>query len=238
VLGTLARLAASSLGAGAAGGGAGGGAAEDAPPSVPDFLRPHFTWLVMGDANDRSGDAAAQSRFLRSLTIMVHLIGPHLPQFAPKVMAHLASALERPSPRLRHDALAAWLLVVKQLAGHAPDHLRRVAGRVVVAMLPHLPDGSGNGTNSTNGSNGANGSNGGGNGGWNGGGGGGDGNRGGGGGGGGRRRSGISGGGGSEDAAAGVDNAAAAAEVVDELVLRSGAPCMKVRRCKLDPVFP
>jgi hypothetical protein len=27
-----------------------------------------------------------------------------------KVMAHLASALERASPRLRHDALAAWLL--------------------------------------------------------------------------------------------------------------------------------
>jgi len=71
VLGTLAAAAAAS--------------SEHAPPSVPDFMRPHFTWLVMGDANDRGGDTAAQRRFLRSLTIMVHLIGPHLPQFAPKV---------------------------------------------------------------------------------------------------------------------------------------------------------
>ena len=71
---------------------------------------------------------------------MVHLIGPHLPQFAPKVMAHLTGALERPSARARRDALAAWLAVVKQLAKHAPEHLRRVAGRVVVAMLPHLPE--------------------------------------------------------------------------------------------------
>ena len=85
VLGTLAQLA----------------DGTDKPPSVPDFLRPHFTWLVMGDHNDRSGDAAAQRRFLRSLTIMVHLIGPHLPQFAPKVMAHLTSALERPSLLVR-----------------------------------------------------------------------------------------------------------------------------------------
>ena len=138
VLGTLAKLVSSRS-----------GPSDASPPSVPDFLRPHFTWLVMGDANDRSGDAAAQRRFLRSLTIMVHLIGPHLPQFAPKVMAHLASALERPSTLLRQDALAAWSLVVKQLAMHAPDHLRRVAGRVVVAMLPHLPDGASGGGGAT-----------------------------------------------------------------------------------------
>ena len=136
VLGTLAKLAADGTAV------AGNGAPDSHSPEVHDFLRPHFTWLVMGDASDRSGDAAARRRFLRSLTIMVHLIGPHLPQFAPKVMAHLTSALERPSARLRKDALAAWLVVVKQLAKHAPVHLRAVAGRVVVAMLPHLPDGS------------------------------------------------------------------------------------------------
>ena len=33
----------------------------------------------------------------------------------------------------------AWL-AVKQLAKYAPGHLRRVAGRIVVAMLPHLPE--------------------------------------------------------------------------------------------------
>ena len=137
VLGTLAKLAAD--------GTASHGNDVSTSLAVHDFLRPHFTWLVMGDASDRSGDAAARRRFLRSLTIMVHLIGPHLPQFAPKVMAHLTSALERNSARLRKDALAAWLVVVKQLAKHAPDHLRRVAGRVVVAMLPHLPDGSSGG---------------------------------------------------------------------------------------------
>jgi serine/threonine-protein kinase ATR len=205
VLGTLAELAASSSGTSAA--------AADAPipPSVPDFIRPHFTWLVMGDATDRSGNVAVQRRFLRSLTVMVHLIGPHLPQFALKVMAHLASALERPSLRLRRDALAAWLLVVKQLAGHAPDHLRRVAGRIVVAMLPHLPDGnSGSGDGDVSGTNG------------------GDGNRDGDGGDG-------SGGGGSEDS--GVDNTAAAAEVIDELVLGSGAPCMKGHLARL-PMLP
>ena len=132
VLGTLAKLAAD--------GTATAGSDPAALPAVHDFLRPHFTWLVMGDASDRSGDSAAARRFLRSLTIMVHLIGPHLPQFAPKVMAHLTGALERPSARARGDALAAWLVVVKQLAKHAPDHLRAVAGRVVVAMLPHLPE--------------------------------------------------------------------------------------------------
>ena len=197
VLGTLAKLAASSSSSGAA----------DTTPTVPDFLRPHFTWLVMGDANDRRGDAAAQRRFLRSLTIMVYLIGPHLPQFAPKVMAHLASALERPSSRLRRDALAAWLLVVKQLAEHAPDHLRRVAGRVVVAMLPHLPD---------------------------------DGGGGGGGGGNARdadRRASFGGGGGDDDDDADVDNTAAAAEVIDELVLRSGAKYMRGRLARL-PMLP
>ena len=197
VLGTLAKLAASSSSSGAA----------DTTPTVPDFLRPHFTWLVMGDANDRRGDAAAQRRFLRSLTIMVYLIGPHLPQFAPKVMAHLASALERPSSRLRRDALAAWLLVVKQLAEHAPDHLRRVAGRVVVAMLPHLPDGGGGG-----------------------------------GGGGGNardadRRASFGGSGGDDDDDADVDNTAAAAEVIDELVLRSGAKYMRGRLARL-PMLP
>ena len=127
VLGTLAKLAASSSSSGAA----------DTTPTVPDFLRPHFTWLVMGDANDRRGDAAAQRRFLRSLTIMVYLIGPQLPQFAPKVMAHLASALERPSSRLRRDALAAWLSS-SVLANTRRTISRRVAGRVVVAMVPHL----------------------------------------------------------------------------------------------------
>ena len=134
VLGTLAKLAADGTSAAA------GSNDPAASPAVHDFLRPHFTWLVMGDASDRSGDSAARSRFTRSLTIMVHLIGPHLPQFAPKVMAHLTGALERPSARARRDALAAWLAVVKQLAKHAPEHLRRVAGRVVVAMLPHLPE--------------------------------------------------------------------------------------------------
>jgi hypothetical protein len=43
VLGTLAAAAAAS--------------SEHAPPSVPDFMRPHFTWLVMGDANDRGARA-------------------------------------------------------------------------------------------------------------------------------------------------------------------------------------
>ena len=196
VLGTLAKLAASSSSSGAA----------DTTPTVPDFLRPHFTWLVMGDANDRSGDAAAQRRFLRSLTIMVYLIGPHLPQFAPKVMAHLASALERPSSRLRRDALAAWLLVVKQLAEHAPDHLRRVAGRVVVAMLPHLPDGGGGGGGGGNARDAD-------------------------------RRASFGGSGGDDDDDADVDNTAAAAEVIDELVLRSGAKYMRGRLARL-PMLP
>ena len=185
VLGTLAQLA----------------DGTDKPPSVPDFLRPHFTWLVMGDHNDRSGDAAAQRRFLRSLTIMVHLIGPHLPQFAPKVMAHLTSALERPSLLVRNTALAAWLLLVKQLAGHAPDHLRRVAGRVVVAMLPHLPDSVNAGGNER----------------------------------GSRRGSDVGAGVGDDES--GVDNASAAAEVIDELVLRSGASCMRGHLARL-PMLP
>ena len=71
---------------------------------------------------------------------MAHLIGPHLLQFAPKVMAHLTGALERPSGARAARRAAAWLAVVKQLAKHAPEHLRRVVGRVVVAMLPHLPE--------------------------------------------------------------------------------------------------
>jgi serine/threonine-protein kinase ATR len=191
VLDTLARLAASSSGS------------ADATPSVPDFLRPHFTWLVMGDADDRGGDAAARRRFLRSLTIMVHLIGPHLPQFAPKVMAHLASALEKPSATLRREALMAWLLLVKQLAKYAPGHLRRVAGRIVVAMLPHLPDESGvvpapkaNGD-----------------------------------------RRGSFGGDADDESAAEADNAALAADVIEELVLRSGAKHMKNRLARL-PTLP
>ena len=202
VLGTLAKLVSSRS-----------GPSDASPPSVPDFLRPHFTWLVMGDANDRSGDAAAQRRFLRSLTIMVHLIGPHLPQFAPKVMAHLASALERPSTLLRQDALAAWSLVVKQLAMHAPDHLRRVAGRVVVAMLPHLPDGASGGGGATatataSASGGAS-----------------------------AGRRGSLGGGDDGATATGVDNAQAAAEVIDELVLRAGAKCMRGHLARL-PMLP
>ena len=168
-------------------------------PSVPDFIRPHFTWLVMGDHNDRSGDAAAQRRFLRSLTIMVHLIGPHLPQFAPKVMAHLASALERPSLSVRHTALRAWLLLVKQLAGHAPDHLRRVSGRVVVAMLPHLPDSNSNSSKSAG------------------------------------EQVGASNGDGDDEWI--FDKASAAAEVIDELILKSGKEIMRGHLARL-PMLP
>ena len=196
VLGTLAKLAASSSSSGAA----------DTTPTVPDFLRPHFTWLVMGDANDRRGDAAAQRRFLRSLTIMVYLIGPHLPQFAPKVMAHLASALERPSSRLRRDALAAWLLVVKQLAEHAPDHLdrRRARGGGDASALPDDGGGGGGGGGNARDAD---------------------------------RRASFGGGGGDDDDDADVDNTAAAAEVIDELVLRSGAKYMRGRLARL-PMLP
>ena len=119
VLGTLAKLAASvELGR------------RGHHPDRARLPRPHFTWLVMGDANDR-GHAAAQRRFLRSLTIMVYLIGPHPPQFAPKVMAHLASVGATP-PRLRRDALAAWLSSSNSRRSRRPSQTRR--GAVVVAV--------------------------------------------------------------------------------------------------------
>ena len=89
VLDTLARLAASSSGS------------ADATPSVPDFLRPHFTWLVMATPTTwrRARRCSASS-------------GPHdhgAPHRAPpsavraQVMAHLASA-PRSRRRLRREA--------------------------------------------------------------------------------------------------------------------------------------
>ena len=97
----------------------------------------------------------------------------------------------------------AWLLLVKQLAKYAPGHLRRIAGRIIVAMLPHLPDESGvvpapkaNGD-----------------------------------------RRGSFGGDADDESAAEADNAALAADVIEELVLRSGAKHMKNRLARL-PTLP
>ena len=70
---------------------------------------------------------------IQSITI---LIQDHLPQFAPKVMAHFSAALERKS--LRKDALRAWLIFVQVIAKHSNEYLSRIAGQIVVTMLPYL----------------------------------------------------------------------------------------------------
>ena len=100
--------------------------------SVSAFFRPHFTRMEMV-LYDKNGDKLSHIRYIRSLTIMVWIIGEYLPQFAPKVMAHLAHALK--DPEIRGTALESWKILVQVLSD---QHLRRAAGQIVVAMLPYL----------------------------------------------------------------------------------------------------
>ena len=109
-------------------------AAQPGVSEVSDFFRPHFTRMEM-QLYDKNGDTLSHKRYIRSLTIMVWMIGKHLPQFAPKVMAHLAHALN--DPELRRTALESWRILV-QVLSEEPRHLQRAAGQIVVAMLPYL----------------------------------------------------------------------------------------------------
>lgn len=109
-------------------------AAQSDAQEVSDFFRPHFTRMEMV-LYDKHGDTLSHKRYIRSLTIMVSIIGKHLPQFAPKVMAHLAHALN--NPELRKTALQSWKILV-QVLSERPEHLQRAAGQIVVAMLPYL----------------------------------------------------------------------------------------------------
>lgn len=109
-------------------------AAQSGVSEVSDFFRPHFTRMEM-QLYDKNGDTLSHTRYIRSLTIMVWMIGKHLPQFAPKVMAHLAHALN--DPELRRTALESWRILV-QVLSQRPQHLQRAAGQIVVAMLPYL----------------------------------------------------------------------------------------------------
>ena len=109
-------------------------AAQSDAHEVSDFFRPHFTRMEMV-LFDKSGDTLSHKRYIRSLTIMVWIIGKHLPQFAPKVMAHLAHALN--NPELRRTALQSWKILV-QVLSERPAHLQRAADQIVVAMLPYL----------------------------------------------------------------------------------------------------
>ena len=109
-------------------------AAQSDAQEVSDFFRPHFTRMEMV-LYDKNGDALSHKRYIRSLTIMIWIIGKHLPQFAPKVMAHLAHALNNPD--LRKTALQSWRILVQVLSDR-PEHLQRAAGQIVVAMLPYL----------------------------------------------------------------------------------------------------
>jgi len=105
--------------------------------TLPDFLRAHFTAveMLMYEPDEKRNEVIHR-RFLKSLAIMVILIQDHLPQFAPKVMAHFSAALERKS--LRKDALRAWLIFVQVIAKHSNEYLSRIAGQIVVTMLPYL----------------------------------------------------------------------------------------------------
>lgn len=109
-------------------------AAQSDAQEVSDFFRPHFTRMEMV-LYDKNGDMLSHKRYIRSLTIMVSIIGKHLPQFAPKVMAHLAHALN--NQELRRTALQSWRILV-QVLSERPEHLQRAAGQIVVAMLPYL----------------------------------------------------------------------------------------------------
>ena len=105
--------------------------------TLPDFLRAHFTAVEMlMYEQDEKKNEVINRRFLKSLAIMVILIQYHLPQFAPKVMAHFSAALERKS--LRKDALRAWLIFVQVISKHSNEYLSRIAGQIVVTMLPYL----------------------------------------------------------------------------------------------------
>ena len=104
--------------------------------TLPDFLRAHFTAVEMlMYEQDEKKNEVINRRFLKSLAIMVILIQDHLPQFAPKVMAHFSAALERKS--LRKDALRAWLIFVQVISKHSNEYLSRIAGQIVVTMLPY-----------------------------------------------------------------------------------------------------
>jgi serine/threonine-protein kinase ATR len=105
--------------------------------TLPDFLRAHFTAVEMlMYESDEKRNVVTHRRFLKSLTIMVILIQDHLPQFAPKVMAHFSAALERTG--LRRDALRAWFIFVQVIAKHSSEYLSRIAGQIVVTLLPYL----------------------------------------------------------------------------------------------------
>ena len=116
--------------------------------TLPDFLRAHFTAveMLMYEPDEKRNEVIHR-RFLKSLAIMVILIQDHLPQFAPKVMAHFSAALERKS--LRKDALRAWLIFVQVIAKHSNEYLSRIAGQIVVTMLPYLQNSDQENQNST-----------------------------------------------------------------------------------------
>ncbi|GIL60615.1 hypothetical protein Vafri_15148, partial [Volvox africanus] len=97
-------------------------------------------WLMSADSAE-----AEALQALRSLSVLVVLLGHHLPGHMPPVMVLLTAAVSRAAAggggaceELQLQSLAAWRVFLRCLSSTAPALLERVAVQASVVLLPLL----------------------------------------------------------------------------------------------------
>ncbi|CAG9464680.1 unnamed protein product [Pedinophyceae sp. YPF-701] len=77
-------------------------------------------------------------RPVRCLCMLIDYISAHVAEHVPTFMTLLSRAAASPDAGVASQGLSGWAMLVRALGKHAREELRRVAGQVVVVMLPLL----------------------------------------------------------------------------------------------------
>lgn len=113
---------------------------NDHAAQISDFLRSYFLGimdfllvLLHKGKQSTQPEADDMDRILRSLAVLIRLIGPHLNTFRPKVMATLKLVLK--FPRLVLPACKVWFDFLKRID---IGQLGPILSQIVVDLLPYV----------------------------------------------------------------------------------------------------